>query len=64
MNTTTRASGIDKFHGLKGAAYIRARGLTAQPNHNAGVTSCAHCAHHEMLPAVQRILAAQQQRAA
>lgn len=64
MTLTTRASGADRFHGLKGADYIAARGLTARPNHDAAVTACAHCALHEMLPAVQRILAAQQQRAA
>lgn len=50
-----RVRAKDPFEGLKGAAYIEARGLTPRPNHNMG--TCPHCALHEMLPAVQNIVA-------
>lgn len=50
-----RASGKDKYAGLKGADYIKARGLGPKPNHH--VADCPHCAMLELLPAVQRICA-------
>lgn len=56
VSVRTRARGKDQFAGLIGAAYIKARGLTAQPNHH--VVACEHCAQQEMLPAIQRICAA------
>lgn len=56
LKVRVRASGIDKFAGLKGADYIKARGLEPKPNYLAPV--CPHCAMQEMLPAVQRICAA------
>jgi hypothetical protein len=50
-----RASVPDKYAGLKGLDYIRARGLSPRPNHS--VTNCEHCALMEYLPAVLNILA-------
>lgn len=51
-----RVQAPDPYAGLKGADYIKARGLSPRPNRSAA-EACAHCAQMELLPAVQQILA-------
>lgn len=63
-NVRVRISAPDPFDGLRGHAYIQARGLAKRIKRAPAATecSCEPCVQARLLPTVQSICAAQERR--